>query len=236
MKKLCVILVVLLLLGNAVAGIGETVEAAATLSVTGKATIQMEANFASLHLGVSTQADTVAEAQQENAAAITAVLEALKAQGIFGEDVYTSNFNVSPVYQYKPSSSGSEQIISGYQVDNTLRVTVRELSQLGAVADAAIAAGANQSYGLQFDAEQKEEAYDQALALATQDAARKAVILANAMGKDAGEVVQVKESPGGYEGFTGVSTLLDGALRSATPIISGDISVSASVEIVYTVE
>ena len=237
MKKLILILMIFALGSSVVLGLAEeTPETAATLAATGKASIQMDADFASLLLGVSTQADTVADAQEKNAAAITAVLQALEAQGIAEEDMYTSHFSVSPVYQYKPSSSGSEQIISGYQIDNTLSVTIRKLEKVGAVADAAIAAGANQSYGLQFDADQKEEAYVQALKLAVQDAALKAGILAAAAGKDLGDLVEVKELFTGYDHFSGVNALFDGALRGTTPIISGDISVSASVELVYTLK
>ena len=88
-----------------------------------------------------------------------------------------------PVYDYTDSTP----VVTGYEVSNTVTVVVRDLAQLPSLLDAAVEAGANNVYSLGFQSSQQAAAYDQALKAAAQDALRKASLIAQAIGKEAGD-------------------------------------------------
>ena len=198
------------------------------IKVSGNATVTLAADYATLQLGVNTRAQTVREAQAENAELMNAVLTALYEAGLEEKDVVTSQFNVFMNYDFN-YDEGKEIRTPYYQVENMLSVKVRDLSQVGAVLDAAMEAGANTSYGITFSSTQENEAYQKALTRAVEDAAAKAQVLAQAAKMELGSLTLIDASQSG--GFYGISNVYEakdtGASRTA--IVSGDVSVSASV-------
>ena len=97
------------------------------------------------------------------ATTLDAVIEALHGIGIAPEDIVTENLSVSPMYDYQYGKLGESQTVIGYQVENRLRVTVRDVNQVGAVMDAGVAAGANEAFGITFLSSNEADAADQAL-------------------------------------------------------------------------
>ena len=59
-------------------------------------------------------------------------------------------------------------------VENTYRVTIRDIDTVGTVIDAAVAAGANSSYSLSFDLADRDSVYMEALARAMETVGSKA--------------------------------------------------------------
>ena len=147
-------------------------EGEASVTAVGTATVTVTPDRAVFTAGVTTQDVTVATAQTQNAQAMQALIDAIKAQGVAAEDLQTSNYSINPVYDYNTGKLGDQQTLIGYTVSNTVTVTVRMLDNLPALLDAAVAAGANQTYGISFESSQNAAAYDQAMAAAAQDALR----------------------------------------------------------------
>lgn len=236
MKKLMCILTMLCLLAMPAAlAEGETSIAQATLTVTGTAEVVLAADSAVMSLGVSTQAATVAEANTANAAALDAVINALHNANVDAADIVTQEYSVSPVYQYTYGKIEKGESISGYQVTNQLTVTVRDVEQIGTVLDAAVSAGANQVYGITFQASQAADARDQALTAAVAEGMRKAKLLAKASGKQLGELVSVQEEP--YSTASGVTMKYEAADAAAgTTILADSLTVSAQVTLTYAVK
>lgn len=235
MKKF-VLLALSLVLALTLAAPALAEENGATIRVSGNATVTLAADTAMLQLGVNTRAETVREAQQENAERMNAVLEALRQLGLDDKDVITSQFNVYMNYDFSYDAQGRENRTPYYQVENMLSVKVRDLTQVGAVLDAAMAAGANTSYGINFSSTEENEAYQKALTRAVEDAANKAQVLAAAAGKTVGELKLIDASQGGA--FYGISNVYEAKAEdraSGTSIISGDVSVSASVVLEYAI-
>jgi uncharacterized protein YggE len=85
-------------------------------------------------------------------------------------------------------------------VDNTVFVTLRELSELGDVLDAVIAAGANSINGIQFDVADRTTATADARKAAVADARSQAEELAEAAGVELGEIQSLSTSNIGYPG------------------------------------
>ena len=118
------------------------------------------------------------------------MIAALKTSGIAEKDIQTSNFSVSPRYDYKENSQAR---LVGYDVSNTVTVTVRDLAGLGTMLDSVVNEGSNQISGIAFDIADRHVLEDQARKLAVADARRKAEIYAAAAGVSLGRVVVMSE-------------------------------------------
>lgn len=226
MKKLFIALVcAALLLGLTAPALAE---GSRTLTVTGSATISLAADVATMQIGVNTQNASVGEAHAQNAEIMQRVIDAILAQGVAREDVITSEFSV-----YTTDSGSVLRASTKYTVTNMLYVTVRDLESVAAIIDAATAQGANQMYGLSFSSSQADQAYKKALARAYEDALAKAEALSAVAGAVLGEAESINASGGyGSYGLRNSYEMMD-AKAAGAAIVSGDVSVSASVTVTF---
>lgn len=205
-----------------------------TISLTGAGVASATADQATLNLGVEVTMETAGAAITENAELMAAVIEALRFQGISDEDIKTTNYNVYAQYDWK--EDGRELV--GYTVSNMVQVTVKNLDNIGNVIDVAGEAGANSINGISFglSEEKTAELKSTALVLAMGDAQDKAELIAETLELTISGVQSVTESS-----YTPVRTYVDYAgvedmalsSKAPTPIVSGDLSVSVSIHIVY---
>lgn len=204
--------------------------------VHGTASITLKADYGSINLGVNTKGATVAEAQAANSETMDKVIAAIREQGVAEEDIVTNSFNVYANYDYQYSKLTEGESVSGYQVENMLMVTVRDLSKISKVLDAAMGAGANQSYGITFSSSKQTEAYDEAMKTAAKDGARKAELLAVTMDKTLGELVNMEEKEYSYNLYGGSAMYKAEDAAAGTPILAGQIVVNATVSLTYNFE
>lgn len=204
-----------------------------TITVHGTSSITIKADFASVNLGVSTKGATVAEAQSANSETMDKVIAAIRELGIAQEDIATSSFNVFPNYDYQYSKLTEGEAVAGYQVDNMLTITVRDLTLISKVLDSAMSAGANQSYGFTFNSSKQAEAYDEALKAAVKDGARKAGLLAGSVEKNLGSLVNMEEKEYSYNLYGGTAMYKAEDAAAGTPILAGQIVVNATVTMTY---
>jgi uncharacterized protein YggE len=141
---------------------------------------------------VTTVAETAGAALDENGAAMRKVFEALTQRGIAERDRQTTTLNLYPVYERSERQQDRPKII-GYRAENGLRVTVRNIEQLGEVLDDLVTRGANQLQGVSFSVAEDEALTDQARRLAMADAARKANLYAEEAGVVLGPVIGIDE-------------------------------------------
>lgn len=164
----------------------------ATISVQGDGTVMVAPDAASISIGVNIVNADLAEAQAQAESQIQAVLTALKAAGIDDKDIQTSNYGVNLIQDY--DNNGMPGKITGYQVNNQLNVTVRDLAKLGDILQSAITAGANTVYGINFIVTDSTAAASQARKSAVADATQKATELAEASGGTLGKVIAISET------------------------------------------
>ena len=232
MKRLSALVLAMILCLTATAALADTANAANTVTATGSATVTLTPDMATFSVGVNTQDTTVASAQDVNSATIQAVLDSLKNAGVAPEDLQTANYSIYPVYDYQTGKLGDQQTLTGYTVSNTVTVTVRKLDQLSTLLDAAVTAGANESYGITFSSTQSPAAYDQALQAAVQDAIRKAGLMAQSLGSNIGAVLTIREVTDNYGLISSAKTSAYDMSSSSVPVETGTLSVSATVEVV----
>ena len=208
-----------------------------TIHVTGSGSVTGEPDIAALDLGVSVEKETVAEAREEAASAMTALINSLQANNVAEKDIKTENFSIYPQYDY--TDDGRE--LRGYRVNNTIRAKVRDLATLSEVIDDAAEAGGNSIVinSIQFMIDDTAPLQTQARSLAVKDAEAKAQTLAKASGVRLGEPVTITESTY-FEGppiaFAMAEEAFDDAARSATPIAPGELAVTVTVAVVYEIE
>lgn len=208
-----------------------------TIHVTGSGSVTGEPDIATLDVGVSVEKETVAEAREEAASAMTALINSLQANDVAEKDIKTADFSIYPQYDYTDDG----RVLRGYRVNNTVRVKVRELETLGEVIDGAAEAGGNSIVinSIQFMIDDTAPLQTQARSLAVKDAEAKAQTLAKASGVRLGEPVTITESTY-FEGppipFAMAAEDFDDATRSSTPIAPGELTVTVTVTVVYEIE
>ena len=201
----------------------------AELTVTATATVTMEADLAHVTLGVRTSDERVSAATAANAEAMAAVRAALQGQGVAEEDIATSSYGITPPYSIW---ADGEERMSGYEVTHMLTVTVRDLDSVGAVIDAAVSAGANQIYDVNFLSTKADEAADQALGQAVADARRKAELMAEAAGLKLGGIESMSTESSGSVPVSRSKDVANSA-GAGTVLTAGALSVSVTVRVVF---
>lgn len=165
-----------------------------SISVTGKSDIFLTPDIAYVYIGVHTESENVADALNENNAQSQAISSTLEELGVAKEDVQTSAFNIYPFQDYGPfgpTPGATEDPPTKYAVDNTVFVTVRELSKLGHILDNVVRNGANSIHNVEFDVEDKTEALAQARKEAIENGRSLAEEMAQAANINLGDLISL---------------------------------------------
>ena len=171
-----------------------------SLNANGEGFVMVVPDIAIVTIGVTTRGETARAALDQNSAETARVIAAITGAGVEARDVQTSGFNVFPVYEERPPRADGEggivemPKIVGYQVQNEVRVTVRDIGTSGALLDQVVTAGANQISGIMFDVSDPQASADEALRKAIADARRKAELMAAAAGV---RIVRILDISGG---------------------------------------
>lgn len=193
-------------------------------------------DVAYVSLGVRTTAATAREAMAQNSAALAAAIAKLEALGVAKKDMQTGSISLYP--QTRPIKEGdmqTEQIV-GYWANNTLKVTINDLTKIGEMLDAAIAAGANSVGSIRFGVKDDAALRDEALKAAVKSARAKADLVATGLGLKVSGVQSVSvESYGGpitpYAEFGMASAAK--AADSSVPVEAGEMTFTASVRVTF---
>ncbi len=205
-----------------------------SISVTGTGRVWVTPDLADLRLGVAITARTVAEARAANASAMEAVLASLGAAGVADRDIQTSSLVLSPVYDYSKNTQPPPLV--GYSHANVVEATIRDLGQIAAAVDGALAAGATSLDGLTFRVDDPYEAERAARVAAVEDARAKAETLATAAGVAIAGVVEITEVvPHGPIPFPMQRKAALMAEDAATPIEGGQNEIVVSVAVTYRI-
>jgi hypothetical protein len=204
-----------------------------TINVTGNGEVMLTPDIAYVSIGVRSEGEDAAKAVAENNAKSGAVVEALIDSGVDEKDIQTTNFNIYPQQQYDERGNIQE---TTYIVENTVRVTVRDLETIGELLNAAVNAGANSIYGVQYDVEDDESARSVARQAAVDDAQKQAEELAEAAGVGLGRVQSISTYGGQpiplYEGKGGAGPVV---LEAEVPVSPGQLMLTVDVNVVYEI-
>jgi uncharacterized protein YggE len=205
------------------------------ISLNGHGEVKARPDMAVINVGVMTQGQTARAALSENTKAMEKVFASLKATGIADKDIQTSNFSVNPRYQYDPNNVQPPRVI-GYDVSNSVTVSVRKIDSLGQVLDTVVSEGSNQINGIMFAIADDEKLQDEARKLAVADAERKAKLYAETTRITLGQIMSLSE--GNFQPpqpvFYGKAVRAESA--SDVPIAQGEQTVAIDVNIAWEIK
>ena len=204
-----------------------------TISVSGEGVLEVAPDMAMISVGVVSQNKNAAQVQSDNARIATNVINSVVALGIERRNIRTGNYNFRQVYH---NDDNNRRIFDGYEVTNTVTITVTDLSKVGKVIDSALSNGANQVDSLNFGIRDKEKFQDDALRLAVRDAMKKAEIVAAELGKSILSVRSVSiNSMSIVSPRMEKMSVMNMDSSFETPIESGTLNYSASVHVEFEI-
>jgi len=202
------------------------------ISITGNATIKLQPTQAVIYIGVVTEHSTAAGAWQRNAEIMTDVIRALADIGISENSIETVEYDIYPRWDWDSNS------IIGYTCTYRLKI-VSSVSDAGRAIDAAVGAGANRVYSIEFTCGDDEikEAKRSAFHDAVRDASEQADMVADAFGATVIEVASISMNPVyNYQPWIWCNSSGTYDVPSVpTPIQPGQVEVTSSVTVTYRI-
>ncbi len=202
-----------------------------SITMDGRGAVSVAPDMAVISTSVVTTSKTAAQALEENTAAITRVIDAIKAEGIEARDIQTSGFGISPRYDHNSSRADGQPSIVGYEVRNGVDVNIRDLTKLGALLTLVVDNGANSVGGIRFEVSDPQDKLDEARTNAVKAARHKAEVFAAAAGVELGDILTITET--GFQMPQPVMMRAESMMMSKAPvpIEAGEESITASVTI-----
>jgi len=204
--------------------------------VTGTGEVNAAPDTAILQLGIQAQALTVDGAQSQASSAMNDVMSALTSNGVAEKDIQTQYYSIQQVTKW--DNTKQESVVVGYQVANMLTVKVRDLTKTGTIIDAVVVAGGDliRINNIQFTIDNPTDYYDQAREKAMADAKDTATQLAELSNIKLGKPIYISETDGSVSQPIVVRTLSAADSSASTPISTGELKISLTVQINYAIQ
>jgi uncharacterized protein YggE len=233
MKVIRIAIAILLLAGIATAQDKDKLPPR-VVRVVGTSDVSVVPDRAVIAIGVEKQNASAQLAKQAADGAARRLLSALGGNGIEEKDIQTTFLSLQPQFNYRKGMR-----ISYFVAEQTMSITVRDLTRLDAVLESLIKAGGNRIDSIYYETSDLRKYRDQARDLAVKAAREKAQALAHALGQEIGKAYSIEEVP---EPANDISTALmsnsslalDSRTRTAGPsTAAGQKKISASVVVSF---
>ena len=211
------------------------------LAVRGMAELEKPADQLRLTIGVITENNDATAAMEENARRMRNVIKAIEKAGLTDDEYETGRYQVRPRYTRRPRQldpSWRPRIVD-YEVTNTVNIKSKKLDITAKLIEAASKAGANTIDSISFDLADPRMYRREAIAEATRNAIADANVLADASSLRLVRIMSItldNAQPQPPPPLSRRRMLTAGAaVEAATPISPGDVTIRATVNIVYEI-
>jgi len=228
--------------------IGQEIEFRNTITVSGVGEVTAIPDTAQFSFAVLNEAKNVNDAQEAVTTTMNNIIALLKKAGVDEKDIKTTNYTISPRYEYR-TTGGVEiqiyplprtQVLVGYEVSHWVSVKVRETEDVGSLLSQIGNQGATNVSGVNFTLDDEDAVQREARQKAIGDAKEKAKLLAKDLGVDLVKIVSFNEYGGGPIYYRAESLGFDdkavGAPSPVPDIPVGENTFTANVSITYAVE
>lgn len=161
----------------------------------GEGKVYTKPDVAFVGFSVVTQGTRINDVQDTNSKKMNKVITFLKSSGIEEKDIKTTNYSLYPQYIYEGYRIPQ---ITGYQINQTVSIKIRDLDKIGEILQGVVEVGINQVNSFYFGVENDEELKEQAREIAIKDAKEKAEKLASQIGLNLKKIVGFSETTNGY--------------------------------------
>ena len=241
MYRLIYCLISLFAIGSSVAGACETVcQEQRTVSVSGRAELEVPPDFMVIRTGVSLQGDDPSALQRELRESTSKILTFTKGIGISEKDVRTDHISIEETYwdyEEVPQPEGFPK----FEGSSVLRIELTDFALYDELIQGLFENGANSLGIVRFDTSRRIELTREIRLEAVRAAKRKATEIAEALGQRLGVPLTVSEGNVSSYGssssnafvVTGINT---SAGLSSASIGTNTIEISASISVVFSLE
>lgn len=209
----------------------ESVPAVPIVVMSGEGIVTAVPDRAYVVLMTETRAPAPREAQKQNAAAMTAVQDRLRAARVPKDAIRTTMFNLQQEFDYRDG----RQTPRGFVARHAIEVRLDDLDRVGEIVDAGVASGATSVGNIRFDLKERGKAEREALRLAVADARARAEAAAAGAGRTIDRVLKIEEaremSRPGPMPMIGQRAMAD----QATPIAEGELVIRAHVTLTASI-
>ncbi|HEY4508724.1 MAG TPA: SIMPL domain-containing protein [Candidatus Paceibacterota bacterium] len=228
------------------------------ISVSGTGEVFAVPDIATFSFSVVESGKTVKEAQDKASVKINAAIDAVKKMGVAEKDIKTTGYYSNPKYDYTTypcaepmmmNSGGSsvsniaypcrsgKQVLTGYEVSQSISVKVRKTDDAGAILTKVGGLGVQNISGLDFVIDNIDAVQAEARDKAIQDAKAKAQVLAKSLGVKLSKIVSFSEG-GNQPIYYAMETKgMMGASAAPIPQIpTGENKVTSNVTITYEIQ
>jgi uncharacterized protein YggE len=155
----------------------------------GHAIVTARPDRAFVTIAAESRSKNSGDAQKQNAAAMTAVLQKIEQSGVPKDAIRTVGYELQPEFDY----ANGRQTFRNYLARNTVEVRLDDIDRVGVVIDSAAAGGATTITGIRFDVSNRAALERDALRQAVADARARADAAAAGAGATVDRVVRVEE-------------------------------------------
>lgn len=205
------------------------------VTVTGYAESKEKNEIANFSAGVNSVKDSKDEAVSEVNGKISAITTAIKEFGVDAADIQTQSMSV---YQRQETyyDNGVQKSKPGqWDVNNTISVTLRDVSRASAMADLLTASGATNVYGPNFQLDTSAKAEDSLISDAIADARIKAEAMAKASETSLDKIISVTEGSSSNLIYP-MYAARDGMGGGGSAVEPGSTKISKTVTVVWSLK
>ena len=216
------------------------------ISIAGQATIECDPDTLVILLSIKyLHPESASKASDEVAKMIDSLLKSLQKLGILKDDISTTSYSINKKYEWTYYENGNrkEQVFKGFEVTCKIKVTTKDFDKGGKVIDAATKNGALvDSINFELSREKRDELKLQVMEMAAKDAKLKAETVITALGENLGHVKSVNLNNYNYQPYKywdrvnyASIDLDESEIVPPTTILPGDLTVSATVNVVFEI-
>jgi uncharacterized protein YggE len=191
-------------------------------------------DLAELTFSVVTTGANPQSLSTSNTDKMNAVLQFVSSQNIASSDIKTTNYDLSPNYQY--DNATQRNFVTGYTLTQTVQVKIHDLSNVATIVGGLTPLGVNQIGGITFTFNDPDTFIALARTDALNKAQQKAQAIASQIGALLGPVMNVSEEnnvPGPLPVFA-MSSAANGGVSASTPNIQpGSSDITDNVTVTY---
>jgi uncharacterized protein YggE len=173
-----------------------------TITVQGTGQAALAPDIAHITFTVENTAAQVADAQAATTKQANTAIDDVKGQGVADADITTLSYQITPQYSYSACPSGAycpaSGKVSGYQVAETVQITVRDLEKVDDLLQALGTGQVENVSGPDFGLADPNAGQEAARAKAIEAAKAQAQALAASLGVSLGRIVSFSDNAGGY--------------------------------------
>ena len=161
-----------------------------TVVTQGQAIVTARPDRAFVTIAAESRSRNSTDAQKQNAAAMSAVLQQIEKAGVSKDAIRTTGYDLHPEFDF----ANGRQTFRSYVARNSVEVRLDDIDRVGSVIDAAATGGATTIAGIRFDVRNRAALERDALRQAVADARARAEAAAAGAGATIDRVVRIEET------------------------------------------